>query len=72
MILNAAQLPLTSEERRVVASIARYHRKGLPKQKHYNLFTLNRKTVDTIAALSSILRVADALDYLHGSDVKLV
>lgn len=72
MILNAAQLPLTSEERRIVASIARYHRKGLPKQKHYNLSTLNRKTIETIAVLSSILRVADALDYLHVSDVKLV
>jgi putative phosphoesterase len=72
IILNEARLSLTSEERRVVASIARYHRKAFPKQKHYNLFTLNRKTVDIITALSSILRIADALDYLHGSDVKLV
>ncbi len=72
IILNEAQLPLASEERRVVASIARYHRKGLPKQKHYNLATLNSKTVNEISALSSILRVADSLDYTHDAKVKIL
>ncbi len=72
IILNDTQLPLTSEERRVVASIARYHRGGLPKQKHYNLATLNSNTIDKISTLSAILRVTDALDYLHNSDVKLL
>ncbi|MGD6934150.1 MAG: YfcE family phosphodiesterase [Candidatus Bathyarchaeia archaeon] len=72
IILNDTKLPLTSEERRVVASIARYHRGGLPKQKHYNLTTLNSKTVNEISILSAFLRVADALDYLHNSDVNLL
>ncbi|XHH09104.1 MAG: YfcE family phosphodiesterase [Candidatus Bathyarchaeia archaeon] len=71
LILNDTTLPLTSDERRIVASLARYHRKGLPKQKHYNLATLNSKTINTIWALSGILRVADAFDYLHNNDVKL-
>jgi exopolyphosphatase/guanosine-5'-triphosphate,3'-diphosphate pyrophosphatase len=53
-----------------VASIARYHRKGLPNQKHYNLKALDRKTVNTIKILSSLLRVADSLDYTHQSNVK--
>jgi putative phosphoesterase len=72
LILNDHTLPLTSEERRIVASIARYHRKGLPKQKHYNLATLTDKTVHQISVLSSILRVADSFDYMHNSDVKLM
>ena len=40
LILNETKLPFTSRERRIIASIARYHRKGLPKPSHYNLFIL--------------------------------
>ena len=70
LILNDTQLPFTSQERRIVASIARYHRKGLPKQKHYNLATLDRVTVHKVKILASLLRVADGLDYTHQSIVK--
>jgi putative phosphoesterase len=70
LILNDTQLPFPSRERRIVASIARYHRKGLPNQKHYNLKSLDRQTVNTIKILSSLLRVADSLDYTHQSNVK--
>ncbi|MGD6850466.1 MAG: YfcE family phosphodiesterase [Candidatus Bathyarchaeia archaeon] len=72
IILNSTQLPFSSMERRVVASIARYHRKAMPKQKHYNLASLNRATIQTICVLSSILRLADSLDYTHESNVKLL
>jgi len=72
LILNDTGLPFTSRERRVIASIARYHRKGLPKQKHFNLKALDRQTVNTIKILSSFLRVADSLDYTHQSNVKSV
>jgi len=72
LILDAVELPLASLERRIVASTARYHRKGLPKQKHYNLKALDRKTVKTIMVLSCLLRVADALDCTHESNVKSV
>jgi predicted phosphodiesterase len=70
LILNDTQLPFTSQERRIVASIARYHRNGLPKQKHYNLATLNRVTVHKVKILASLLRIADGLDYTHQSIVK--
>ena len=51
IILNDVQLPFSSKERRVVASIARYHRKGLPKQNHYNLATLDRNTIRKVRIL---------------------
>jgi putative phosphoesterase len=70
LILNDTQLPFSSRERRIVASVARYHRKGLPNQKHYNLKSLDRQTVKTIKILSSLLRVADSLDYTHQSNVR--
>ncbi len=72
LILNGTHLPFTSRERRIVASIARYHRNGLPKQGHYNLKALDRETVRVIRILSSLLRVADGLDYTHQSNVKAV
>jgi putative phosphoesterase len=70
LILNDPTLPFTSEERRVVASITRYHRNGFPKRKHYNLATFTRSDIKKVAQLSSILRLADGLDYSHGSVVK--
>ncbi len=72
IILNSTQLPFPSMDRRVIASIARYHRKAMPKQKHYNLTTLNRATIHKICILSSLLRLADSLDYTHESAVKLL
>jgi exopolyphosphatase/guanosine-5'-triphosphate,3'-diphosphate pyrophosphatase len=56
----------------VVGSIARYHRKGFPKEKHYNLAALNPTVKRRIILLSSLLRVADALDFTHQSIVEKV
>ena len=72
LILNNTHLPFSSRERRIIASVARYHRKGLPKPKHYNLRALDRETIKVIKVLSSLLRVADGLDYTHQSNVKAV
>lgn len=72
LILNDTEMPFTSEERRIVASIVRYHRRGFPRPKHYNLATLKHATVGRITRLSSLLRVADGLDYSHQSLVKNV
>ena len=72
LILNDTQLPFMSLERRVVGSIARYHRKGFPKENHYNLAPLNAAVKRKITLLSSILRVADALDFTHQSIVERI
>jgi exopolyphosphatase/guanosine-5'-triphosphate,3'-diphosphate pyrophosphatase len=70
IIVNDTTLPFASKSRRIIANIARYHRKALPKKKHYNLTTLDRETIQNVKTLSSFLRVADALDYTHESNVK--
>ncbi len=70
LILNDTQLQFASQDRQIVANIARYHRKGLPKQEHYNLGSLNRLTINQMKVLASFLRVADGLDYTHHSIVK--
>lgn len=72
LILNDPALPFTQKERYIIGSIARYHRKALPDRKHFNLRLLSQAEREKIAVLSSILRVADALDYSHGSVVRRV
>ena len=72
LILDDIEMPFSSEQRRIIGSIARYHRRGGPKNKHYNLTCLDKETKQKIAVLSSILRVADALDYTHQSIVSQV
>lgn len=70
LILNDTQLPFSSQDRQIVANIARYHRKGLPKRKQYNLGSLDSVTINKIKVLASFLRIADGLDYTHQSIVK--
>ena len=72
LILNDPQLPFTYPERYIIGSIARYHRKALPNKKHFNLKPVNQIEREKITILSSILRVADALDYSHKSVVQRV
>jgi len=72
LILNETNLPFTHKERYLIGSIARYHRKALPDKKHFNLKPLSQAERGKIAILSSILRVADALDYSHKSVVSTV
>jgi putative phosphoesterase len=69
LILNDTQLPFSSFDRRIIGSISRYHRNGFPKEKHYNLAGLDKKAKLKIEILSSILRVADGLDFTHQSIV---
>jgi putative phosphoesterase len=70
LILNDRDLPLSSTERLVIGSIARYHRKGPPRKRHANFGKLTKEDRDVVAKLSAILRVADGMDYGHSSVVR--
>jgi putative phosphoesterase len=70
LILNDKRMPFTSKERRIIASIARYHRKGLPKRNHHILNGMGQENIRKVKILASLLRVADSLDYSHQSIVK--
>ncbi len=49
----------------VIANVALYHRKGLPKKSHSNLAELNRSQRRRVSVLAAILRVAEGLDRSH-------
>jgi putative phosphoesterase len=65
IILDTPLLKFDKKERLIIGSIARYHRAGLPQERHHHFAALKpglRRIVRTCAA---ILRVADGLDYTH-------
>jgi putative phosphoesterase len=67
IILKTPLLPFDNRVRLIIGSIARYHRRALPKKKHAHYKALRpteRKMVQTLAAM---LRVADGLDRTHQS-----
>jgi CHAD domain-containing protein len=70
IILNDTELPFTAEERWMIAAIARYHRKGLPKEKHYHIAPLDPINVHKVNVMAGLLRLADSLDCTHNGAVK--
>jgi exopolyphosphatase/guanosine-5'-triphosphate,3'-diphosphate pyrophosphatase len=65
LIKNSELLGYKSEEVELIANIARYHRRSVPKPSHepYNNLGVDQKAI--IRKLAGILRVADGLDRSH-------
>ena len=69
LILNDQEFPFTSDERYIIGSIARYHRKSHPKNSHSHFAALSRDNKQKVKVLASILRIADGMDATHSSVV---
>ena len=70
LILNDKSLPLTSEERVIVGSIARYHRKRMPSVDDSGIKCLTAKKARETLMLAGIMRIADGLDASHDAAVQ--
>src|ERR1039457_2540317 len=62
LIRHAELFGFTPRDRELIAQIARYHRKSLPKRKHDAFQSLKEKDQVTVTRLGGILRLADGLD----------
>ena len=62
LIRHSELFGFTPRERELIAQIARYHRKSLPKRKHAAFLSLKGKDQVTVARMGGILRLADGLD----------
>jgi exopolyphosphatase / guanosine-5'-triphosphate,3'-diphosphate pyrophosphatase len=69
LALHAELDGLKENERRVLANIIRYHRKGAPEASHTNFAELEKNDKEQVRRLAGVLRVADALDRLHIGNV---
>jgi exopolyphosphatase/guanosine-5'-triphosphate,3'-diphosphate pyrophosphatase len=69
LIRNSEMLGFNDKEIEIIANIARYHRKSLPKLKHEGYNKLDPQSKELVRKLGGILRIADALDRSHKSVV---
>ena len=72
-MIQQADLPaLTTEERDIVANVARYHRKAAPGDKHKAYRALSPEAQELVRRLAALLRLADGLDRAHENAVGAV
>jgi exopolyphosphatase/pppGpp-phosphohydrolase len=69
LIMENSNLPFDPETRRVVAAVARYHRKALPAMRHRHFAALTPEERAHVRTLAALLRIADGLDAGHTSAV---
>ncbi len=70
IILNADLKGFTQDEIDIIAHVARYHRRSVPKSAHKQFDLLSPDQKRRIRALSGLLRVADGLDRSHFQNVQ--
>ena len=72
LILNSDLFGLTRREITLIALVARYHRRAMPRSYHTEYMSLDRDGRLVVAKLAAILRVADCLDRKHLQDLKKI
>jgi exopolyphosphatase/guanosine-5'-triphosphate,3'-diphosphate pyrophosphatase len=72
LIQNTELVGVTNSELKVIAAVARYHTRATPSPSHPEYAALSKPRQTLVNVLSAILRIADALDREHTSDVKSV
>ena len=72
-LLYHADLPgFTDRERELIATIARYHRRSAPKDRHEEFQRLTPQERVVVRRLAALLRVADGLDRGHRRHVRSI
>ncbi len=72
LIRHAELFGFSPREREMMALIARYHRKSLPKKKHAEFDRLDPKDQQLVSRLGGILRLSDGLDRRRSGFVEVV
>ena len=70
LIMHGDLRGFSSREIELIANVARYHRRAVPKKAHANFARLDRGERRLVRRLSGVLRVADGLDRAHGQAVQ--
>lgn len=70
LIRHAELFDFSPREREIVANLARYHRKALPKPRHENFTHLAPADQYLVGKLGGILRLADGLDRRRSRSVE--
>ena len=65
LIMAQPLVGFSAEEQRVIANIARYHRRSNPSREHPGYRALPRRMRSVVDTLAALLRIAEALDAGH-------
>ncbi|WP_189101003.1 Ppx/GppA phosphatase family protein [Deinococcus knuensis] len=71
LIRHAELRGFSPREIELIAQLARYHRKSVPKPSHAEFMALGAGDRARVTRLAAVLRVADGLDRSHGGAVRL-
>jgi exopolyphosphatase/guanosine-5'-triphosphate,3'-diphosphate pyrophosphatase len=72
LIVHSHLVGFSPREIAIIANVARYHRRGVPRKKHENFAVLSRPDQKLVLKLGAILRLADGLDRSHSQRVQEV
>jgi exopolyphosphatase/guanosine-5'-triphosphate,3'-diphosphate pyrophosphatase len=72
LIVHSDLPGFTHREIEVIANVARYHRRGGPKNRHSNFAKLAAADQNLVMRLAAILRIVDGLDRAHAQMVRNV
>ncbi len=72
LIRNSELMGLTDREVEIIAQVARYHRKSVPKTEHTEFSALSSTDQRIVQHLAGILRIAIGLDRTYDARVKTI
>ncbi|HCL55805.1 MAG TPA: hypothetical protein DHW82_02195 [Spirochaetia bacterium] len=70
LIKNSELVGFEEQEIDIIANIARYHRKSIPKISHVEFRELSILDKEAVVKMASLLKIADALDRSHTACIK--
>jgi exopolyphosphatase/guanosine-5'-triphosphate,3'-diphosphate pyrophosphatase len=72
IVANSEIFGLHGDELAIVANVIRYHRGKAPQSTHFEYMALQREERILVQKMTSILRIADALDRGHSQQIKKI
>jgi len=72
LIKNGDLRGFTPEEIEILANVARYHRRGVPRKKHAGFGALSPASRAVVRMLAGFLRLADAFDRSHRQTIRAI
>jgi len=72
ILLNTEIFGLSTQDREMVALLARYHRRYNPEPNHPHFSDLSREERMIVLKLAALLRLADSLDRSHAQRIKSI
>lgn len=70
LIRHADLRGFKENEIEIMANVSRYHRRSIPKSRHFHYNKLGKKDKRRVKKLSAIMRIADGLDRSHYQNVQ--